>query len=352
MHKATPGARHTMHTWRMPVKDSIRKLTEAYGPSGHEEEIREILRSEVEPVADEVRVDTLGNLIALKKGSGRGSRVMLAAHIDEIGLIISYVDKGGFLRFQPMGGIDPMTLVGGRVQFADGAVGVIAPEDRQDFRKEPDLAKLYIDIGASSPEDAKDRLGQAVSFVRPFADLGQRIMAKALDDRIGCAVLVEVLRQLENSLHDVYFVFSTQEEVGLRGARTSAYGLDPEVGIAVDITVAADTPEAPKMAMRLGAGPCIKVMDSGMLAHPGIKNLLIETAEAQGIPYQLEVLARGTTDAAAIQLARGGVPAGCLSIACRYFHTPSEMVDMRDVENTVKLLLAVLAAPVERYLSV
>ncbi len=329
------------------MKELIKKLTEAYGPSGHEEQIREIIRAEVETLADEVRVDALGNLITLKRGNGQGKRVMLAAHMDEIGLIISYVDEKGFLRAQPIGGVDLMTLVGGRVRFADGSVGVIAPEKRQEFKQEPDLAKVYIDIGATSHDEAKDRLGQAVGFVRPFADLGQRIVAKAFDDRIGCAALVQTLRQLEASPHDVYFVFSVQEEVGLRGARTSAYGLEPEIGIAVDITAAADTPEAPKLAMKLGAGPCIKVMDSGMLSHPGIKNLLIETAKAHGIPYQLEVLARGTTDAAAIQLVHSGVPAGCVSIACRYYHTPSEMVDMGDVENTVRLLLAVLERPIE-----
>jgi putative aminopeptidase FrvX len=329
------------------VKDLIKKLTEAYGPSGHEDQIREIIRAEVEPLADEVRVDALGNLIAVKRGSGGGKKVMLAAHMDEIGLIISYVDEKGFLRFQPIGGIDVATLVGGRVQFADGAVGAIGPENRQGFRKTPELSKLYIDIGATSRDEAQHRLGEAVGFVRPFADLGKRIVAKAMDDRISCSVLIETLRQLKNSPHDVYFVFSVQEEVGLRGARTSAYGLDPEVGIAVDITVAADTPEAPKMAMKLGGGPCIKVMDSGMLSHPGIKNLLIETAVSHDIPYQLEVLRRGSTDAAAIQLVRSGVPAGCVSIACRYFHTQSEMVDIDDVENSVRLLLAVLAEPIE-----
>jgi endoglucanase len=328
------------------VRDLIKKLTEAYGPSGHEEPIREIIHAEVEPLADEVRVDALGNLIALKRGSGEGKKVMLAAHMDEIGLIISYVDEKGFLRGQSIGGVDVMTLVGGRVQFADGTIGVIAPEKRWD-KKELELAKVYIDIGATSRKEAQDRLGQAASFVRPFADLGRRILAKALDDRIGCAVLVETLRQLKDSPHDVYFVFSVQEEVGLRGARTSAYGLEPEVGIAVDITVAADTPEAPKMAMKLGGGPCIKVMDSGMLAHPGLKNLLIETAEEKEIPYQLEVLSGGTTDAAAIQLVHSGVPSGCVSLACRYFHTPSEMVDMDDVENTVRLFLAVLERPID-----
>lgn len=329
------------------MKELIKKLTEVYGPSGHEEQIREIIRTEVEPLADEVHVDTLGNLIALKRGNGSGKRVMLAAHMDEIGLIISYVDEKGFLRFQPIGGIDPMTLSGGRVQFADGALGVIAPETRADFQKTPELSKLYIDIGATDRAQASERLGQAVGFVRPFVDMGKRIVAKAFDDRISCTVLIEVLRRMQASPHDVYFVFSVQEEVGLRGARTSAYGIDPEIGIAVDITAAADTPEAQKLAMKLGEGPCIKVKDSGMLAHPGLKNLLIETAEAAGIPYQLEVLDRGSTDAAAIQLARSGVPAGCISIACRYYHSQSEMVDMDDVENSIRLLKAVLEKPIE-----
>jgi endoglucanase len=172
-------------------------------------------------------------------------------------------------------------------------------------------------------------------------------VAKALDDRISCAILVEVLRRLEGSPHDVFFVFSVQEEVGLRGARTSAYELDPDLGIAVDVTVAADTPEAAKLSMKLGHGPCIKIMDSGMLSHPELNRSIIETAAAEGIPYQLEVLAGGTTDAAAMQLARSGVPTTCVSIPCRHIHTQSEMADMDDVENATRLLLAVLAAPIE-----
>ncbi|MFN2241515.1 MAG: M42 family metallopeptidase [Anaerolineae bacterium] len=329
------------------MKELIKKLTEPYGPSGREEQIRAIIRAEVESFADEMRVDTMGNLIALKKGTGQGKKVMLAAHMDEIGLIISHVDENGFLRAQGIGGVDPMTMSGGRVQFADGTVGVIAPEKRPEFRKEPDLAKLYIDVGATSREQAADRLGQVVGFLRPFTDMGQRVVAKAMDDRIGCAVLIETMRRLKSSPHDLYFVFTVQEEVGLRGAQTGAFGVEPDIGIAVDVTIAADTPEAYKMAMKLGQGPCIKVKDGRMLAHPGLKDLLIDTAEANEIPYQLEVLAWGSTDAAAMQLSRGGVPAGCVSIPCRYIHSPSEMVDTDDVENAVKLLAALLASPME-----
>ena len=324
------------------MKKTLEKLSNACGVAGREDEVRSLMKQFLKPHVDEIEEDKLGNVIGIKKGKKNAPKVMLAAHMDEIGLIISYVDGKGFMRAQPIGGVDVMTLSGGRVQFADGTIGAIGPEKRQEFEKRPELSKVYIDIGATSLEGAQERLGQAVSFVRAFVDLGQRIVAKAVDDRIGCAILVQTLRQLQDSPHNVYFVFSVQEEVGLRGARTSAYGLEPDMGIAVDITAAGDTPEAPKMAMKLGAGPCIKVMDGGMLSHPGVKELLIEAAEAHSIPYQLEVLARGTTDATAIQLARGGVPSGCVSIACRYAHTQSEMVDMDDVSNAVKLLLAVL----------
>ena len=329
------------------MKELIKQLTEAYGPSGHEGPIRELIRTAVEPLVDRVRVDALGNLIAEKAGTGAGRKVMLAAHMDEIGVIVSYVDAKGFLRFQPIGGVNPLTLMGGRVQFADGAYGVICAEDTQAFKTDPLLTRLYIDVGASSHDEAADRLGQAADFVRPLVDVGQRLVAKALDDRIGCAILVATLQQLGRTPHEVAFVFSVQEEVGLRGARTSAFGLAPDVGIALDVTIAADTPECRKLSMKLGAGPCIKVADPGLIAHPGVKELLIRTAETHVIPYQLEVLDGGTTDASAIQLAGSGVAAGCVSIPCRYVHTPSEMVDVRDVENAVRLMVALLQGTIE-----
>ncbi|HNS52391.1 MAG TPA: M42 family metallopeptidase [Anaerolineae bacterium] len=329
------------------MKELIKQLTEAYGPSGHEEQVRDIIRNAVEPHANSVRVDALGNLIAAKAGRKGGKKIMLAAHMDEIGVIVSYVDEKGFLRFQGIGGLDLMSLTGSRVQFADGVLGVIHPEDRQSYKSEPLLSKLYIDIGAASREEAQSRLGQAACFVRPFAGQGQRLVAKALDDRIGCAILVAALQQLDDTPHEVSFVFSVQEEVGLRGARTSAFHIAPEIGIALDVTLAADTPECRKLSMKLGDGPCIKVADPGLIAHPGVKDLLVRTAEAHGIPYQLEVLDGGTTDASAMQISGSGVAAGCVSIACRYVHTPSEMVDLRDVENAVRLLVAMLKNRVE-----
>ena len=331
------------------MKELIKKLTETYGPSGHEERIREVIRAEIEGLADEVRVDALGNLIALKRGKGQGIKVMLAAHMDEIGIIVTHVDEKGFLRFAPVGGVRPLTLLGGRAVFADGTVGTFGMEKREpeEAKKIPTFDKLFLDVGAGDKESVPVKVGDVACFQRPFVAQGDRLIAKAFDDRIGCAVLIQVMRDLKETPHDVYFVFSVQEEVGLRGATTSTYGIQPDLGISVDVTRTGDTPEAHPMAVSLGAGPAIKVKDGRMLAHPAVKDLLVRTAEELGIPYQLEVLERGTTDAAAIQISREGVPAGCLSIPCRYVHTPSEMVDYNDVANAVKLLVAVLSKPIE-----
>ena len=326
------------------MRELIKKLVETYGPSGAEEQIRDTIRAEVEPFVDEVHVDAMGSLIAHKKGDGQ--RILLDAHMDEIGVMVTYVDEKGFARFTPIGGVSPLTCIGSRVTFEDGKVGVIGVEQkRDDADKIPKLEQLYIDVGATGRDDSPVQVGDPAVFIRPFAAQGTRLIAKAMDDRIGCAVLVEILRRLEETPHDLYVVFAVQEEVGLRGARTSAYGIEPDVGIAVDVTRTGDTPEAKPMAVKLGEGPAVKVQDSGMIAHPKVRRLLVERAEEAGIPYQLEVLERGTTDAAAVQLVRSGVPAGCLSIPCRYVHSPSEMVDESDVENGVRLLLEVLQNP-------
>ncbi len=331
------------------MKELIKKLTETYGPSGREEKIREVIRAEIEGLADEIRVDALGNLIALKRGKGGGKKVMLAAHMDEIGIIVTHVDEKGFLRFAPVGGVRPLTLLGGRVSFADGTIGTIGMEKREpeEEKKIPSIDKLYLDVGAVDKDSVPVEVGDIACFQRPFVAQGDRIIAKALDDRAGCAVLIQVMRELRETPHDVYFVFSVQEEVGLRGAITSTYGIQPDLGLSVDVTRTGDTPEAHTMAVSLGKGPAIKVKDRGMLAHPGVKNLLVRTAEELGIPYQLEVLERGTTDAMVIQVSREGVPAGCVSIPCRYIHTPSEMVDYNDMANAVKLLVALLSKPIE-----
>lgn len=265
---------------------------------------------------------------------------MLAAHMDEIGVMVTHVDEKGFLRFAPIGGVNPLTCIGGRVQFEDGTLGVIGVEaKREDRSRVPRLDQLYIDVGATGREDCPVRVGDAAVFVRPFAVQGRRLVAKAMDDRIGCAVLIETLRRLGEIPNEVHFVFSVQEETTLSGARTAAYGIEPDLAIAVDVTTTGDTPEARPMAVELGKGPAVKVQDSGMIAHPLVRDLLVRAAEAAGVAYQMEVLERGTTDAAAMQLVRAGVPSGCLSIPCRYVHTPSEMVDEGDVEGAVRVLV-------------
>jgi endoglucanase len=239
-----------------------------------------------------------------------------------------------------------LPLTGGRVRFAQGITGVIGLEKLDDSSRVPPMEKFYVDVGASGPADCPVHVGDVAGFDRTCEDLGTRIVAKAMDDRIGCAVLLTVMKELGRSPHDLYFVFTVQEEVGLRGAGTSGYVVEPEIALAVDVTLTGDTPECAPMAVSLGGGPAIKIKDGGMLAHPGVKDWLLRTAEAAAIPCQREVLVRGTTDASAIQVSRAGVPAGCVSIPCRYVHSPSEMVDYGDVQGAVKLLLRALAEPV------
>jgi len=330
------------------MKPLIKKLTETFSPSGYESAIREVIRAEVEPLADEVRVDALGSLIIRKGEKGKnGLRIMLAAHMDEIGLIATHIDANGFVRFTGIGGIRPHTLVGGRVHFANGTPGVVGAE-QADFSatKLPAPSEYFIDVGATSLKDCPVKIGDVAAFQRPFLDLGGRLVAKSMDDRIGCAVLIETLRSLKTTPHELYFAFTTQEEVGTRGAATSAFGIDPDVGLAVDVTLTGDTPKSKPMAVSLGKGPAVKIKDTGMLADPRIVEWMGRTAEKRRIPYQREVLEGGSTDARAIQMTRSGVLAGCLSIPCRYVHTPSEMVDFEDVQNSVKLMVALLSAPV------
>lgn len=333
-----------------PAKELVKRLGEAYGPSGHEQVIREIIRGEIKNLADEIRVDALGNLIARKKGTGPAPRkkVMLAAHMDEIGVMVTHVDEKGFLRFAPIGGVFPLTLFGHRVRFGNGVVGVIGRERKDKDLRSTDikLDQMFIDIGAQDPANHPVQVGDAAGFWRDYADLGDRMVGKAMDDRIGCAVLIQTMRELKKTPHDVFFVFTVQEEVGVRGATTSTFGIQPDIAIAVDVTDTGDTPEAGTMSVGLGKGPAIKVKDLGMLAHPGVKNLLVTTAQEARLPYQLEVLTFGSTDAMAMQVTREGVPTGAVSIPTRYVHTPSEMVDWNDVQNSVKLLVELLAKPI------
>lgn len=333
------------------MKLLIQKLVETTSPSGYEAQIRAVIRAEVEGLADRLEVDNLGNLIVQKgKLAKGGKKIMLAAHMDEIGVIATHIDERGFIRFLPLGGVHPRTCLGGRVRFLNGVMGVIGVERLEDPGKVPSFDQLFIDVGASSREDCPVRVGDVAAFDRPFLDLGKRLVSKAMDDRIGVAVLVETLRKIHDLgkqiPNQLFFVFSVQEEVGVRGATTAAFGIDPDVGLAVDVTGNGDTPRGAKMEIRLGKGPAIKVRDQGMLADPRVVRWMTATAEKAHLPYQMEILERGGTDAQAIQLTRTGVLAGCLSIPCRYVHSPSEMVDYDDVRNAVQLMTALLSEPI------
>ena len=329
------------------MKLLIKKLVETVGPSGYESKIRDVIRGEVEGFADEIRVDAMGNLI-VKKGEKKegGLRIMLSAHIDEIGIMVTHVDKNGFARFTTIGGVRPQTCYGSRVRFLNGTAGVIGGEKLENANHVHTIESMYIDVGATNPEDCPVKVGDVAAFDRPFEDLGNRVISKAMDDRVCSAILIETLKNVKNSPHELFFVFSTQEEVGMRGATTAAYAIDPDLGIAADVTMSGDTPRGIKMDVSLGKGPAIKVKDGGMLADPRLVDAMVQCAKKHQIPYQLEVLLGGTTDAKAMQISRAGMPAGCVSVPTRYVHTPSEMVDINDVNNAVKLLTALISEPI------
>ncbi len=327
------------------MKSTIQRLVETTGPSGYESKIRHVIKDIILPEKGEV--DALGNLI-VRKGSktDKGMRVMLAAHIDEIGIIVTHVDENGFIRFTTIGGVRPHTLLGSRVEFMDGTEGVIGGERLENLEKVLSFEHLFIDIGITNGKKSPVKVGDVACFKRPFLDLGDRLVAKSMDDRIGAAVLIELLKTLKTTPHEVVYVFSTQEEVGLRGATTAAYAIDPDLGISVDVTLTGDTPKAAKMAVDLGKGPAIKIRDGGMLADPRVIRWMTEAAEKAKIPFQREILEGGTTDARVMQITRAGMPAGCISIPCRYVHSPSEMVDYKDVQNAVLLLKELLSHPI------
>ena len=240
------------------MKELLKKLTQAYGPSGSEEIVRDIIRDEIKAYVDEIKVDVLGNLIAVKKGSGM--KVMLAAHMDQIGFIVTHIDDKGFLRFSRVGGISAGNSINRRVIFKNGVTGVISYDGDIENINSIKLDKMYIDIGASGPEEAQDSvaIGDVAVYCSPFTENKGRYIGKAMDDRAGCALLIETARRLKSSPHEIYFVFTVQEELGVRGAKTSAYALNPDIGIAVDVTRTGDTPKARPMEVKLG-GPASKL---------------------------------------------------------------------------------------------
>lgn len=331
------------------MKQLLQTLTQIPAPSGREDELRAAVQKTIQPYADEIRVDALGNLIARKGRKSRdGKRIMLAAHLDEIGILVSHVDADGYARFSPLGGFRPHRRVGTRMRFLNGAAGVIGLErEAEEKDRTPSLDRYYIDTGATRNRVSNPpvKVGDAAVYDSAFLDLGGRVVSKCLDDRVGVALLIESLTRLTSGKNEVWYVFTVQEEVGARGAGPASYGIDPDIGISVDVTIANDVPNTrERNPISLGGGPAIKVKDAGVIAEPRLVESLTRLAEKNRIPHQFEVAEGIGTDARAMQITGLGAQAGGIAVPLRNLHSPSEMIDMDDVKNAGKLLAAFLRA--------
>jgi len=347
----------------LSLQQNLEKLSNACGVTGREDEVRNLMIELLKPHVDEVIVDKLENVIALKKGKKDAPKIMLAAHMDEIGLMVKTINKEGFLQFAKMGGIDDRILVAQKVIVytskgpLHGIVGSKPPHIQKEDERKKILAydELFIDIGAKDKEDAAKMgvaVGDAVGFDAKYAKVNEDIViGKAFDDRVGCVAMIETLKLLEKTECTVYGVGTVQEEVGLRGAVTAAFSIEPDIGIALDVTVAGDVPGVREFdsSVKMGKGPALSVSDSGLITHPKILRLLLDTAKEEKIPVQLETGLMGSTDAARISLSRQGVPSGTISIGTRYIHSPIGMLNLKDVEATVKLTTAAIMKAQESF---
>lgn len=324
----------------MELFELIQALNQTHGPSGDEGGIREAIASRARLFADEVKTDTLGNLIVRKRGDG--PKVLFAAHMDSIGFIVTHIEQEGFLRVGRLGGISPKEAVYTPVRFKNGVRGAIVPEEKADFGKLK-LDECYLDIGAKDEAEARSmvQVGDTAVYDTPTYANNGKVISPYIDNRISCAVLLAALEQIQESPNDLYFVFTVQEEVGLRGAKTAAWAVDPDYGVAVDVTDVDDTPGSDKCGtVRLGLGAAIKVMDSSVICHPAVVEGLDRIAKERGIPVQKDIMRAGGTDAGVIHTTRIGVRTGGISVPCRYIHTPVEMADLKDAEACVKLTAA------------
>ncbi len=346
----------TRKSQRRPGKtemELLKALIEAHGPSGDEIKVREIIEKEIEPYVDEMSTDKLGNLIAHRKGKGK--KAMIAAHMDEIGLMVKEVTKQGHIRFATIGGIEPITLVGQVVRIyqknnrlaCTGVITFAELHEDHEIEEMPGLHELYIDTGLSRDQLNRKGIGIGCYVIarHHFGKLGSGniISGKALDDRLGCYVLVEVARRLKKTDQDIYYVFTTQEEVGLHGAQVSCYKLDPDWGLAVDTMNAEDSEAFDTKGIAIGKGPAIILMDAEIITNKNANDWIIDVAGKKKIPLQLRVEQEGTTDAAKILLSKGGVPATTLAIPVRNLHSTVGIAHMKDVNDTIKLVLALLA---------
>ena len=339
---------------KLSLNQNLEKLSNAQGVTGRETQIRELLKEMLNPVCDEIQIDRMENLIAIKKGNKSAPKIMLAAHMDEVGLMIKTITKDGFLQFSKLGGIDDRILTAQKVQVFtkkgtySGVIGSKPPHIQKEDERKKIIAydELFIDVGATSRDDAVAMgiaMGDAVAFDQTFTPLGNgNVMGKAFDNRAGCAAMVETMRLLQNCDCTVYAVGSVQEEVGLRGSGTAAFAIDPDLALALDVTIAGDVPGVREFdtSIKLTKGPSLTVSDSGVITHPKIMRWIMETASENKIPLQLESGLLGSTDAARISLTRQGIPAGAIGIPTRYIHSPTGILNLTDLENTAKLAAA------------
>lgn len=330
----------------------IKQLSEARGVSGDEGEVRELIRGLMEPRCDRVWTDRMGNLICYKKGRDGSKRILVDTHMDEVGLIVSYVTGDGLLKFQTVGGVDPRVLIGRKVRVGE-RIGVISTKavhltTEEERKTAPDEQQLFIDIGAQSREEALKEvsLGQTASFFTVCERFGEGLVkGKALDNRIGCAAAIRSAEHIP--YYDTYYVFAVQEEVGLRGAYAGAYGIRPDLAVVADVTTAADLPGVPehRRACRLGEGAVLIFMEGSTLYPSGSYDKLKRCAEKNGIRFQEKELVAGGVDAGAIQRQPGGVEVLTVELACRYLHSPAGVASLADAEEMEKLLCALLADP-------
>lgn len=325
----------------------MKSLCAVRGVSGNEKAVSDKLLPMIAPLSDKVWSDAMGNLIALKKGTapdGERRKIMLCAHMDEIGFIVTYIDDKGYIRVAPIGGINFVAAAYSSVTFANGVKGILVPEAgtaAADIKQD----KVYVDIGAKDKKEAerKVKIGDFCALDGKITRLcGKRVAGRPLDDRIGCAMLVKLAEMLKDTpcRDDVYYVFSVQEEVGLRGSKPAAYGIMPDIGIAFDVTLTGDVPGAKPMACAVGDGAAIKIKDNSVFCDRALVEELTAVAKEQGIKHQFEILLAGGTDTAAMQMTGAGTRAAALSVPTRYVHSGVEMLDLGDAEACVKLTAA------------
>ncbi|MDP4134770.1 MAG: M42 family metallopeptidase [Bacillota bacterium] len=337
----------------------LKELTDAKGSPANEKEPRQVMKSYIEPFADEVTTDRLGSLIAKKTGQADGPKIMIAGHLDEVGFMVTRIDDRGYLRFQTVGGWWSQVMLAQRVTVVTkkgditGIIGSKPPHvlSQEARKKSVDIKDMFIDIGASSREEAMEWGVLPGDQVVPYFEFTvmnneKMLLAKAWDNRIGCAIAIDVLKNLKGADHPnvVYGVGTVQEEVGLRGAKTAAHTIKPDIAFGVDVGIAGDTPgiTEKESASKMGKGPQIILYDASMVSHKGLRDFVTNVADEAGIPYQFDALSGGGTDSGSIHLTANGVPALSITIATRYIHTHAAMLHRDDYEHAVKLITEVI----------